>query len=165
MQEYCSKNSINYIYKPFNVGAVGFCVSYGELQYPSNPEEVNRSLESLFEILLDRRNYPILINCLKGQESGFVLKVYFQHFTGILVACIRRLQQWSMSSIFTEYGHCSLLTSRFAHFEKKMQVYDMLVVELFKVNLTASPEYLPDWITVEEYENMKVLLANNSTMN
>ena len=55
--------------------------------------------------------------------------------------------------------------ARFAHFEKKMQVYDMLVVELFKVNLTASPEYLPDWITVEEYENMKVLLTNDSAVN
>lgn len=70
-----------------------------------------------------------------------------------------------MSSIFTEYGNYSSFMARFAHFEKKMQVYDMLVVELFKVNLTASPEYLPDWITVEEYENMKVLLTNDSAVN
>ena len=70
-----------------------------------------------------------------------------------------------MSSIFTEFDIHSSVTVRFAHFEKKMRVYDMLVVELFKINLNASPEYLPDWLTVEEYENMRVLLANDSTVN
>ena len=48
-------------------------------------------LSSLFSIILDKRNYPLLIHCLKGQ-----------HYTGIFTACIRRLQQWALTSIFEE---------------------------------------------------------------
>lgn len=130
------------------------------LQFPSNPERVNHALESIFSILLDRRNYPILINCLKGQVCS----------VDIIIICSISQERWWPASGGCNNGRChpflqslnvlSDFICRFAHFEKKMRVYDMLVVELFKVHLTASPEYLPDWITVDEFEDMKVLLAN-----
>ena len=50
------------------------------------------------------------------------------------------------------------IENRFSHFEKKMLVYNMVLVELFKVKLTADPVHLPVWITVEEYEEVKELL-------
>ena len=47
---------------------------------------------------------------------------------------------------------------RFSHFEKKILVYDMILVELFKVKLNADPAHLPSWITIDQYEEVKVLL-------
>lgn len=44
------------------------------------------------------------------------------------------------------------LIHRFEHFEKKIQVYDLIVVELFKVQLDVEKEYLPSWITIEDIE-------------
>lgn len=82
------------------------------------------SLSQSLSIVLDRSNYPILVHCLKGQ-----------HYTGIFVACIRRLQQWSLSSIFQE----------FSLYEKKMRVYDMLIVELFKDQIHVEKDNLPSW--------------------
>ncbi|KNB44517.1 putative tyrosine-protein phosphatase [Blastocystis sp. subtype 4] len=115
MASRCADCGIRYVYQPLDVRL-----------YPSDPAKVCSSLEAIFAILLDQTSYPVLINCLKGQ-----------HYTGILVACIRRLQQWSMSSILLE----------FSHFEKKILV-----------KLNADPARLPSWITVDQYEEVKVLL-------
>lgn len=41
--------------------------------------------------ILDKRNHPVLIHCNKGK-----------HRTGCLIGCIRRLQSWSLTSIFDE---------------------------------------------------------------
>ncbi|MCJ1226708.1 hypothetical protein MMC12_003361 [Toensbergia leucococca] len=43
-------------------------------------------------IIQDRRNHPILIHCNKGK-----------HRTGCIVACYRKINEWPMDSIITEY--------------------------------------------------------------
>jgi hypothetical protein len=55
-------------------------------------------------------------------------------------------------------GVLKWIEHRFSHFEKKILVYDMVLVELFKVKLNADPARLPSWITVDQYEEVKVLL-------
>ncbi|KAF9141346.1 Tyrosine-protein phosphatase dsp1 [Mortierella sp. GBA39] len=62
-------------------------------------------------VLLDRRNHPILIHCNKGK-----------HRTGCLIGCLRKLQQWSHTSIFDEYR-------RFSH--PKSRSMDQQFIELF----------------------------------
>ena len=128
MDERCKAEGIQFLYLPLEVNL-----------FPNDPSRVNRSLEAILSILLDRRNYPILINCLKGQ-----------HYTGILVACIRRLQQWSMTSIMME----------FSHFEKKIRVYDMVLVELFKIHLDVDPSFLPSWMSLDQYNEVKALMQS-----
>nr|GEU85115.1 probable tyrosine-protein phosphatase At1g05000 [Tanacetum cinerariifolium] len=44
------------------------------------------------KVLIDVRNHPILIHCKRGK-----------HRTGCLVGCLRKLQNWCMSSILEEY--------------------------------------------------------------
>ncbi|SPO28417.1 related to SIW14 - protein involved in actin filament organization [Ustilago trichophora] len=51
--------------------------------------------------ILDRRNHPILIHCNKGK-----------HRTGCLIGCLRKLQQWSLTTIFDEYRRFSWPKSR-----------------------------------------------------
>ncbi|KAI3724190.1 hypothetical protein L2E82_35958 [Cichorium intybus] len=44
------------------------------------------------KVLIDVRNHPVLIHCKRGK-----------HRTGCLVGCLRKLQNWCLSSIFEEY--------------------------------------------------------------
>lgn len=57
-------------------------------------------LEAL-KILIDVRNHPVLIHCKRGK-----------HRTGCLVGCLRKLQNWCLSSVFEEYRHFAGLKSR-----------------------------------------------------
>lgn len=50
------------------------------------------SFQRALAIILDRRNHPILIHCNKGK-----------HRTGCLVACLRKVQGRSLTSILEEY--------------------------------------------------------------
>ena len=55
---------------------------------PIAEESVVRALE----ILMYTPNYPILITCKHGRA-----------LTGAVVGCLRKLQRWSLTSIFEEY--------------------------------------------------------------
>nr|CAD1820255.1 unnamed protein product [Ananas comosus var. bracteatus] len=66
------------------------------------------------KILLDLRNHPILIHCNRGK-----------HRTGCLVACLRKLQSWCLTSVFEEYR-------RFA--ADKSRLSDMRFIEMFDVS-------------------------------
>ncbi|ORZ32791.1 protein-tyrosine phosphatase, partial [Catenaria anguillulae PL171] len=80
------------------------------------------------QVLLDRRNHPILIHCNKGK-----------HRTGCLVGCLRKLCHWSNTSIFDEYR-------RFSH--PKSRSMDQQFIELFdaeKAWRAIDKRYLPDW--------------------
>lgn len=72
------------------------------------PEEVY--VAALKEIL-NTNNHPMLIHCNKGK-----------HRTGCLVGCFRKVQKWSMTTIFDEYR-------RFA--EPKPRFLDQQFIELF----------------------------------
>ncbi|KAJ6824893.1 putative haloacid dehalogenase-like hydrolase domain-containing protein [Iris pallida] len=65
-------------------------------------------------VLLDIRNHPVLIHCNRGK-----------HRTGTLVGCFRKLQNWSLSSVFEEYV-------RFAAAKARMS--DLKFIENFDVS-------------------------------
>jgi tyrosine-protein phosphatase SIW14 len=50
----------------------------------------------LIDYHLDTRNYPILIHCNKGK-----------HRIGCLAACIRKMENWSLSATLDEYRRFS----------------------------------------------------------
>jgi len=89
------------------------------------PEEV--IVKAVTE-LLDVRNYPILIHCNKGK-----------HRTGVVVGCLRRVQKWSLSSIFDEYR-------RYA--SGKARMLDQQFIELFDVSSIPKlkADELPKWL-------------------
>ncbi|XP_059661139.1 probable tyrosine-protein phosphatase DSP4 [Cornus florida] len=66
------------------------------------------------KVVLDVRNHPLLIHCKRGK-----------HRTGCLVGCLRKLQNWCLSSVFDEY-------QRFA--AAKARVSDQRFMELFDVS-------------------------------
>ncbi|KAL0477465.1 hypothetical protein AKO1_005713 [Acrasis kona] len=90
------------------------------------PEEAIRSAVAQ---LLDVRNHPIMIHCNKGK-----------HRTGVLVGCLRKVQRWSLTSIFDEYR-------RFAG--TKVRMLDQQFIELFDASsVPINPLHKPGCITL-----------------
>ncbi|KAK4525293.1 hypothetical protein GAYE_SCF09G3201 [Galdieria yellowstonensis] len=88
------------------------------------PEDVIRDA---LEVLLDVRYHPLLIHCNKGK-----------HRTGCLVGCLRKVQRWSLTSIFDEYR-------RFAG--TKVRILDQQFIELFRVaDVKYNKTYKPSWL-------------------
>ncbi|UZJ52715.1 hypothetical protein CBS101457_002035 [Exobasidium rhododendri] len=80
------------------------------------------------QALLDRRNLPALVHCNKGKYR-----------VGVITALIRRLQKWSMTSIFDEYA-------RFAGIDR---VADEEFIDMFPLSLIkCDAHYAPDWLTI-----------------
>ena len=53
-----------------------------------------------------------------------------------------------------------LFIPRFSHFEKKIRVYDMVLVELFKIHLDVDPSFLPSWMSLDQYNEVKALMQS-----
>jgi len=88
------------------------------------PDEVFQ--EALVHVL-DIRNHPILIHCNKGK-----------HRTGCLVGCLRKLQNFSLTSIFDEY-------QRFLG--PKIRLLDQQFIELFDHHCIPFDElHKPHWL-------------------
>jgi tyrosine-protein phosphatase SIW14 len=84
-------------------------------------EDISNALTQV----LDTRNLPMLIHCNKGR-----------HRVGCLIGCLRKLQNYSMNSIFDEY-------IRYAG--PKLRISDQEFIEIFPVNIIKlNPEYLPE---------------------
>ncbi|RZB53335.1 Tyrosine-protein phosphatase DSP3 [Glycine soja] len=71
------------------------------------------SIMDALKVLIDVRNHPILVHCKRGK-----------HRTGCLVGCLRKLQNWCLSSVFEEY-------QRFAG--AKSRTTDLTFIEMFDV--------------------------------
>ncbi|KAI8376286.1 tyrosine phosphatase family-domain-containing protein [Radiomyces spectabilis] len=87
-------------------------------------DKINAALAAM----LDKRNHPMLIHCNKGK-----------HRTGCLIGCLRKLQNWSHTSIFDEYR-------RFSH--PKSRSMDQQFIELYDANQVwplVDRRYLPSW--------------------
>ncbi|XP_019091898.1 PREDICTED: probable tyrosine-protein phosphatase At1g05000 isoform X2 [Camelina sativa] len=74
----------------------------------------DHKIRMALKLLLDEKNHPVLIHCKRGK-----------HRTGCLVGCLRKLQQWCLTSIFDEY-------QRFA--AAKARVSDQRFMETFDVS-------------------------------
>ncbi|KAJ2777063.1 tyrosine-protein phosphatase siw14 [Coemansia javaensis] len=117
-----------------------FGVAGNKEPFADIPEDV--MVQALL-VLLDRRNHPVLIHCNKGK-----------HRTGCLVGCLRKLQEWSHTSIFDEYRRYSAPKSR---------SMDQQFIELFDIRPVLDrvvPEHLPDWPTVSAQHYCRPALQN-----
>eukprot|EP01080_Neovahlkampfia_damariscottae_P004383 gene4383-7758_t len=88
------------------------------------PEEV---IKKAVTELLDTRNHPVLIHCNKGK-----------HRTGVLVGCVRKVQKWSLTSIFDEY-------KKYAG--DKGRMLDQQFIELFdSKSIVINEKHKPNWL-------------------
>ena len=79
------------------------------------------------ELILDRRNYPVMVMCNLGR-----------HRTGTVIGCLRKLENWNLTSILEEYR-------RYAG--SKVRVVNEQFIELFDTELVNIPQlYKPEWL-------------------
>ena len=91
--------------------------------FPIAEEMVTESLK----VLSEKQNYPLLVICKTGKS-----------LTGVVMACLRKLQHWSLISIFEEYR-------RFAGGSRLQQQHEQFI-ELFDTDLIPLGESAPDFL-------------------
>ncbi len=85
-------------------------------------------LRAALEYIVDARNHPLLLHCRLGLNR-----------TGCVVACLRKLQHRSLSSIFEE---CDRFTGRRGH-----SILDLQFIELFDhKSVKVDPKHAPSWL-------------------
>mmetsp|Transcript_74031 Transcript_74031/g.144667 ORF Transcript_74031/g.144667 Transcript_74031/m.144667 type:complete len:126 (-) Transcript_74031:276-653(-) len=82
-------------------------------------------LQAMREVV-DASNYPLMVVDLFGK-----------HRTGVLIACLRKLQRWSLTSCFEEYR-------RYASGKRRLQ--NEQFIELFDVDLVTLPHQAPSFL-------------------
>ncbi|KAJ3067067.1 hypothetical protein HDU98_009707 [Podochytrium sp. JEL0797] len=81
--------------------------------------------KALVEVL-DIRNHPMLIYSDRGK-----------HRIACLIGCLRKLQNWSLASIFDEYQRFS---------GSKIYIADQEFIEIFCAPVLYDPKWAPKWI-------------------
>lgn len=90
--------------------------------------EAYNALTSALQLILDKRNFPILVHSNKGK-----------HRTGLLIGLVRKLLQgWCLSGIFDEYEKFAMGKSEF----------DLETIELWQPQLVADDECIPAFVRI-----------------
>ncbi|KAI9245634.1 protein-tyrosine phosphatase [Sporodiniella umbellata] len=113
-----------------NIKFLQFGIAGNKEPFVQIPED---KISAALAALLDKRNHPILIHCNKGK-----------HRTGCLIGCLRKIQNWSHTSIFDEYR-------RFSH--PKSRSMDQQFIELYDPNQVwplVDRKHLPNWPTLAD---------------
>ena len=105
----------------------------------------------------------MLVHCNKGKASNkprcckrdmvILSVIILQHRTGCLIGCLRKLQNWSHTSIFDEYR-------RFSH--PKSRSMDQQFIELYDANQVwplVDRRHLPRWPTLGESWTLLVFIV------
>lgn len=97
---------------------------------PIAEESVVRALE----VLMYSPNYPILVACTHGRA-----------LTGTVIGCLRKLQRWSLTSIFEEYRRYATTRGEQRH-ERFIELFDTDLVTLSE----NSPDFLAPFVLSSE---------------
>eukprot|EP01083_Nonionella_stella_P063454 164881_1 len=106
-----------------------------------NEEMVKEALE----FILNQDNQPAIVMC----SSGI-------HETGAVIGCLRRMQNWNLTSIFNEYDLYAGQRSRTGICQ---------FIELFDMDIVSLPKSLPNWFSMaealmsKEREDIKLRIA------
>lgn len=107
-----------------DIQVVQFGIQGNKEPFIDMPEDVIRHA---LKVILDVRYHPLLIHCNKGK-----------HRTGCLVGCLRKIQRWSLTSIFGEYRVFA---------GNKVRVLDQQFIELFRPELVQyNRKCKPEWL-------------------
>lgn len=82
---------------------------------------------SAMACILDPSRAPVYVMCSQGRYR-----------TGTVIGCLRKLQCWSLASVFEEYR-------RYAE-NDKVRISTELFIELFDTDLVRIPEKSPKWL-------------------
>eukprot|EP01104_Vermistella_antarctica_P004420 TRINITY_DN14876_c0_g1_i1.p1 TRINITY_DN14876_c0_g1~~TRINITY_DN14876_c0_g1_i1.p1 ORF type:complete len:218 (+),score=34.91 TRINITY_DN14876_c0_g1_i1:238-891(+) len=81
-------------------------------------------VKDALEIVLNVNSHPVMIMCTSGV-----------HQSGVVVGCLRKLQNWNLTSILQEYRS-------YGHYTHSLNEQ---FIELFDTDLVTLPRSLPQW--------------------
>jgi len=129
----------------------GFCeeenINLRHFMVPKFKDDVTISSSQVVQILqmiIDPRNLPVYIHCLDGSN-----------ITGLIIMCLRKLQNWNLAFIFTEFtrytqdNHIASAESEF--------------VETFKAEIEVGlsvPHWLWQGVRMTKHPTLKLKLLN-----
>jgi len=94
-------------------------------------EEMDRKqVANAIQLIMDRRNHPLLIHCRSGK-----------HRTGALVGCIRMLQRWSLEQTCNEYVYFCKHKQRYVD-KQHIERFDPRTMALLAPDI----KYRPQWL-------------------
>jgi len=111
-QEFAEQNGINI-----------HCIQLTEAKEPFIGIS-NEAVANALQILIDTNNHPILIHCERGKFS-----------TGVVCACLRRLQRWALTAAFAEYRRFAGIRGS----EDNPRMLDLQFIELFTFPSSSVP--------------------------
>ncbi|KAI8089983.1 tyrosine phosphatase family-domain-containing protein [Halteromyces radiatus] len=82
------------------------------------PLSYNKTILAL-QIIIDPENHPLYIHCLDGADV-----------TGLVIACLRKLQMWSLSSALLEFSrnlHTSVISSEESEFVEHFKNFEVTI--------------------------------------
>jgi len=93
---------------------------------PESSPVSDELVKGALEYALDAQSHPLLIMCSSGM-----------HRTGVVLGCLRRMQQWNLAAVIEEYrSFCTNETARYIN-EQFIDCFDLDLVNL--------PSTLPLW--------------------
>ncbi|RLV94819.1 putative tyrosine-protein phosphatase OCA6 [Spathaspora sp. JA1] len=123
------------------------CAPAGKGKKRGVPLEYHTILTAI-NYMIHNKHQPVYVHCLNGGQV-----------TSLLVACLRKLQFWSLISIFNE----------FINFTTNITVNDRSFVEGFKGEINIDPDDKVDWLwvgvskhVIGTHPKLKVLINNVS---
>lgn len=97
-------------------------IKHHQIPIPPNKEAFDaipiQAMTEALSLVCDTRNYPILIHCNKGKvcfcffEPALLMPTCWQHRTGCVVGCYRKMSDWKIDAILDEYRHYAGLKAR-----------------------------------------------------
>ncbi len=102
---------------------------------------------SVLQLLIDAERLPLYLHCIDGANN-----------TGVIVMCLRKLQNWSMASAYTEFAR--FVTDHAVSHEEQV-----FLEREFRVEVTM-PERLPNWLwggmPVTSHPTLRIRRANTT---
>ncbi|KAL9550925.1 hypothetical protein MBANPS3_004499 [Mucor bainieri] len=128
MQEFCEENNINLLHLTVDkMKEDNIPLTYNKTLMALQASKGQAVLIKILQLMIDPENHPLYIHCLDGADV-----------TGLVIACLRKLQMWSISSALGEFVrnlHTSVISSEEFEF-----------VENFKNFEVTIPMTLPLWL-------------------
>ncbi|KAI8986446.1 tyrosine phosphatase family-domain-containing protein [Pilobolus umbonatus] len=138
MQEFSEKNHIHLLH-----------LKVDKMKEDNIPLTYNQTILAL-QILMDPSNHPIYIHCLDGADV-----------TGLVIACLRKIQMWSASSAMIEFSrhlHTNVVSGDEFEFIENFKNFEI------KIPMTIPPWLWGGKVTFRKHSSLRLKFLNPEMM-
>ncbi|KAI8328745.1 tyrosine phosphatase family-domain-containing protein [Chlamydoabsidia padenii] len=138
LQEFCERENIHMLR-----------LTVDRMKEDNIPLSYNKTILAL-QILIDPENHPLYIHCLDGADV-----------TGLVIACLRKLQMWTLSSALLEFSrnlHTSVITSEESEFVENFKNFQVTIP------MTIRPWLWGGEVNFRKHATLRLVFLNSDMM-